>query len=212
MPEKIENTFILAGARTKDDEQRDLERDSLPVGAVEISSDARDNAPGGTAIIGQFQRNENENLCVQGAVACFFRVWSEGGAASGFGIGYNLGDSAVRPQGGTMAGAFEIKKSKDGQYYFHLKAANGEIILRSETYTEKASAKNGIESVKKNAADDSRYERKDEKNGKSMFNLKAVNHEVIGTSQGYASTSGREEGIASVKANAPNAVVHDETA
>jgi uncharacterized protein len=110
-----------------------------------------------------------------------------------------------------MAGAFEIKKSKDGQFYFHLKAANGEIILRSETYTEKASAKNGIESVKKNAADDSRYERKEEKNGKSMFNLKAANHEVIGTSQGYASTSGREEGIASVKTNAPNAAVHDET-
>ena len=49
-----------------------------------------------------------------------------------------------------MAGKFVIKKSKD-QYIFDLKAANGEIIATSERYETKASAKSGIESVKKNA-------------------------------------------------------------
>lgn len=49
-----------------------------------------------------------------------------------------------------MAGKFVIKKSA-GQYHFVLKAANGEIIATSERYTSKASAKNGIESVKTNA-------------------------------------------------------------
>lgn len=49
-----------------------------------------------------------------------------------------------------MAGKFEIKKSGD-QYICVLKAGNGEIIATSERYTTKASAKNGIESVKENA-------------------------------------------------------------
>jgi uncharacterized protein YegP (UPF0339 family) len=50
-----------------------------------------------------------------------------------------------------MAGKFVIKKSVD-QYTFVLKAGNGEIIATSERYTTKAAAKNGIESVKANAA------------------------------------------------------------
>jgi uncharacterized protein YegP (UPF0339 family) len=111
-----------------------------------------------------------------------------------------------------MAGTFEIKKAKDGEFYFHLKAGNGQIILSSEMYEAKSSAENGIASVKKNALDDSRYERKDEKNGKHMFNLKAANHQVIGTSQGYTTIEAREHGIESVKENAPLATVQDETA
>lgn len=51
-----------------------------------------------------------------------------------------------------MAGKFEIKRQKDGQFYFVLKASNGEVIARSEAYKAKASCQNGIESVKKNAA------------------------------------------------------------
>jgi uncharacterized protein YegP (UPF0339 family) len=44
-----------------------------------------------------------------------------------------------------------------------------------------------------------------------MFNLKAANGEIIGTSETYSSASARDHGIASVKANAPDAVVNDET-
>ena len=51
-----------------------------------------------------------------------------------------------------MAAKFEIKKTAKGQFHFNLKAGNGEIIATSEMYESKASAKNGIESVKKNAA------------------------------------------------------------
>jgi uncharacterized protein len=50
-----------------------------------------------------------------------------------------------------MAGKFEVKKDKRGEYRFHLKAGNGEIIATSEGYKTKASALNGIESVQKNA-------------------------------------------------------------
>jgi uncharacterized protein len=108
-----------------------------------------------------------------------------------------------------MAGKFEISKAKDGDYHFHLKAANGEIILTSQMYKEKSSAEHGIESVKKHASDDANYERKQSHNGEHMFNLKAHNHQVIGTSQLYKSAESRDHGIESVKENAPAATVHD---
>lgn len=52
-----------------------------------------------------------------------------------------------------MAGAkFELYTDKAGKYRFRLKAANGQTIAASEAYESKASAKNGIASIKKNAA------------------------------------------------------------
>jgi hypothetical protein len=116
-------------------------------------------------------------------------------------------ENSITGRGKTMAGTFELKKAKDGQYYFHLKASNGQIILASEMYKEKSSAENGIASVKKNAAADANYERKDTKNGQFMFNLKAANHQIIGTSETYKSTESRDHGIESVKTNAPSAPI-----
>jgi len=51
-----------------------------------------------------------------------------------------------------MAGKFELYKDKSGQFRFRLKAGNGEIIAVSESYTTKAGAENGIQSVKTNAS------------------------------------------------------------
>ena len=48
---------------------------------------------------------------------------------------------------------FEMYIDKAGEYRFRLKARNGEIILASEGYSQKAGCKNGIESVRKNAVD-----------------------------------------------------------
>ena len=48
---------------------------------------------------------------------------------------------------------FEIVESKDGEHFVRFKASNGETMVRSETYASKASAKNCIESVKKNGPD-----------------------------------------------------------
>jgi uncharacterized protein len=108
-----------------------------------------------------------------------------------------------------MAGKFELKKSTDGQFYFHLKASNGEIILASERYKAKASAENGIQSVKKHAADDKHYERKQTHSGQWMFNLKAGNNQIIGTSESYKSVEARDAGIDAVKRDAPAAPVAD---
>jgi len=110
-----------------------------------------------------------------------------------------------------MAGKFEIERSADGQYYFHLKAGNGEKILGSERYTTKASAETGIAAVKKNAPDDGRYERRQAADGQHHFVLKAGNHEIVGVSERYTSKEAMEKGIASVKANAPEATVVDKS-
>ena len=110
-----------------------------------------------------------------------------------------------------MAGWFELGKSSDGQFRFILKAGNAETILTSELYKAKNSAESGIASVQANCGTDGRYERKAATNGKLYFNLKAGNHQVIGTSQMYASEGSRDTGIASVKANGVSATIKDNT-
>ena len=109
-------------------------------------------------------------------------------------------------------GKFVITKRKNGEFQFSLKATNGQEILASEGYTTMAACKNGIESVKKNAADEARSERKEAKNGAPYFVLKAGNGQVIGQSEMYSSEASRDNGIASVMKNAPEAEVVDETA
>ena len=105
---------------------------------------------------------------------------------------------------------FELYKSeKSGDFYFRLKANNGEIVLSSQGYKDKAGCQKGIESVKTNAPDDARYEIKDAADGTQFFNLNAVNGQVIGTSQMYKSKSGITNGIESVKKNAPSSDVND---
>ena len=111
-----------------------------------------------------------------------------------------------------MAGKFELKRSKNDKYFFNLLASNGQVILSSEMYEAKASAVNGIESVKKNAGDAARYSRETGKDGSPYFTLKATNGQVIGQSQMYASEATRDAGIESVKTNAPSATVDDQTA
>ena len=111
-----------------------------------------------------------------------------------------------------LAGKFELKRSSSGQFMFNLKAANNQIILTSEQYREKASAKNGIDSVKRHASNDANYERKTSRKDEPYFVLKAANGQVIGTSEMYSSVSAMENGIASVKANAPGAIIVDLTA
>lgn len=110
-----------------------------------------------------------------------------------------------------MAGKFELYKDKAGEFRFRLKAGNGEIILVGEGYKQKTSAENGIASVRTNAPLDERYERKINSSGNPMFNLKASNGQVIGTSESYSSGAACENGIASVKTNAPDARLDDLT-
>ena len=110
-----------------------------------------------------------------------------------------------------MEAQFEFKNSENGKLMFNLKAENNQVILTSELYSDKTAAQNGIDSVKKHAGVDGNYERKTSAGKEPYFVLKAVNGQVIGKSEMYSSPSALENGIASVKANAPSAVVVDST-
>lgn len=110
-----------------------------------------------------------------------------------------------------MAAKFEIKETANGQYMFNLVAANGETILTSEMYKAKAGVENGIRSVKENATKPERYKTLTARNGEPYFVLRAGNYRVIGHSETYSSTFAMQNGIDSVKMNAPWAEVVDLT-
>jgi len=110
-----------------------------------------------------------------------------------------------------MAGYFELKKAKNGDFFFNLIAANGQGILKSEMYSSRSSAENGIASVQQNCADDGQYECKTSSNGKAYFVLKAKNHQVIGQSQMYESESSCMNGIESCKTNGTSDTIKDLT-
>lgn len=88
-----------------------------------------------------------------------------------------------------MAAKFELKKAKDGQFMFNLKAANGQVILTSELYKQKSSAENGIESVRKNASREGAFETKANAKGEPYFIMKATNGQEIGRSEYYSGNS-----------------------
>jgi uncharacterized protein YegP (UPF0339 family) len=110
-----------------------------------------------------------------------------------------------------MPGKFELFQDKGGKFRFRLKATNGQVILASQGYKTKVAAKNGIGSVQRNSAHDTRFERKNGR-GNFRFNLKATNGQVVGTSEAYKTEKACENGVRSVMKNAPSAKVQDLTA
>ena len=118
-------------------------------------------------------------------------------------------------------GKFKVKETTSG-VKFDLVADNGQIIATSEVYSAEANCLKGIESVKKNAAianiEDQtadpvveatcpKFEMYTDKAGEFRFRLKARNGEIIATSEGYTAKAGCENGIASVRKNAPDAEI-----
>ena len=103
-------------------------------------------------------------------------------------------------------GKFEVYTDKAGESRFRLKAGNGQIILASEGYSSKDGCMNGIESVKENSQDDSKFERKETATG-CKFTLKAWNGQAIGESEIYTSDAACENGVAAVMKNAPDAEI-----
>ena len=121
-------------------------------------------------------------------------------------------------------GKFVIRNVASG-IKFDLKATNGQVIATSEVYTTEAACRNGIESVMKNApianVEDQtvenfeavthpKFEMYTDKAGEFRFRLKARNGEIIATSEGYTAKAGCENGIESVRKNAPEAEIVEE--
>ena len=117
-------------------------------------------------------------------------------------------------------GKFVLKETATG-FKFDLKATNGQVIVTSEVYNTKAACLNGIESVKANCAGEiedqtvepvvavkhPKFEMYNDKAGEFRFRLKAKNGEIIAVSEGYTSKTNCENGIESVKKNAPEAEI-----
>jgi UPF0339 protein TDE_0826 len=123
-------------------------------------------------------------------------------------------------------GKFLVKQTKSG-FKFDLKAGNGETIATSEVYSSEAACLNGVESVRKNApianledqttdgfepATHPKFEMYVDKAGEFRFRLKARNGEIIAVSESYKAKASCENGIASVRKNAPDAEVVKEGA
>lgn len=107
---------------------------------------------------------------------------------------------------------------------FDLKAANGQIIATSEVYEASAACRKGIESVRKNApiakledqtvqnfqtATNPKFEMYEDKSGQYRFRLKSRNGQTIAISEGYTTKTACENGIESVRKNAPHAEVEE---
>ena len=108
---------------------------------------------------------------------------------------------------------FQVFKDSAGEFRFRLRSkGNGEIILQStEGYDSKQGCLKGIASVKANAPIDARYKRLNSTSNQYYFRLDASNGEPLGRSEMYNSTQARENGIAAVKRDAPDAPIEDLT-
>lgn len=109
-----------------------------------------------------------------------------------------------------MASKYKLIMGRDGQYYFSLTAENGERILQSEGYVQKASANQGIQSCRIHSPYDWSYKKHQSLSG-YWFTLHAVNGESIGRSEMYVSSAGRDNGIVAVKRCGPTALTEDLT-
>ena len=108
---------------------------------------------------------------------------------------------------------------------FDLVHTNGQVIATSEVYNSKKSCLAGVASVRRNAAaanvEDQtaegfekakcpKFEMYTDKAGEFRFRLKATNGQIIATSEGYTTKASCENGIESVRKNAPEAKVEEE--
>ena len=101
---------------------------------------------------------------------------------------------------------FQIFQSS-GQYWYHLRADNGEIVQSGEGYTAKASCENGIQAVQANCQTH-RFQSFLE-SGQYGFNHVATNGEIIGRSEKYTTAQARDHGLQVVLREAPEARVQD---
>ena len=120
--------------------------------------------------------------------------------------------------------ASSIKKVNTG-IMFNLKADNGQVIATAEVCITAASCETSIESVRRNApiaaledqtvegfaaAKCPKFEIYVDNAGEFRFRLKATNGEIIAASEGYKAKESCENGIASVRENAPVAEMVEE--
>ena len=104
---------------------------------------------------------------------------------------------------------FQVVFGKNGEYYFQLRAENGEIILKSNAYPTQLECVVGIDHVKNNAQNESGYTIRTTANGQYYFTFGTYG--AIGTSETYTSRVVMEKALETVRYIAPNAAVENYT-
>jgi uncharacterized protein YegP (UPF0339 family) len=116
---------------------------------------------------------------------------------------------------------FEVIEASNGDYYFNLKAQNGEVIGTSQLYASKSNAERGARTVRalvrlanqelreQAAPRRERFELFKGEDGQSYFHLRAGNGEILLGSQAYTATSSAKKGVASVQNNGKSAARFD---
>jgi uncharacterized protein len=94
---------------------------------------------------------------------------------------------------------FEMLTGKDGKIYFHLRAANGTIVLSSHGFQNKVEVIQGIARVMRYGAYESRFLRLENALGQFSFELRSPSGRTIGLSETYLSKQGRDNGIVAVR-------------
>lgn len=98
----------------------------------------------------------------------------------------------------TTAARVEVAESAAG-FRFNVHAANGEVVLSSESYTTKAAAWNGAYAVQAAATDATAFAIKTATDGRFYFTLTADNGQIVGVSQMYTTKASAQAGISSVQ-------------
>lgn len=93
----------------------------------------------------------------------------------------------------------EIEKTKDNEYYFRLTSESGQVLLKSVRFNDRKEVEEIFRDLNNIQNKQYAFERKTNHNGKFLFNLKAENGQLIGSSQLYSSEAGMENGIKNLK-------------
>ncbi len=104
---------------------------------------------------------------------------------------------------GLTGAHLEVAQGATGDYHFNFHAANGQIVLTSESYTTEAAAFDGALSVQSNGATSASYTLTHNAGSGYYFNVIATNGQVIGTSQQYTTKASAEAGITALIALLP---------
>ena len=119
-------------------------------------------------------------------------------------------------------GKIVIQKITDGQYHFVLKARNGEIVAASAAYASVAQCESVVNTTRcsapvspvedqtasrHNVLRQPKFELYRGAQGEYRFHLRAEDGTVLLAGEGYTTKANCQNGIASVKENAPDAIL-----
>jgi len=107
-----------------------------------------------------------------------------------------------------MAADSYSRKHPDGQFYFNLKAGNGETSSPASSIRQRL--RNQRHRIRKEEAHSKTATSARQTRAAIPASTSKPPTRVIGSSESYSSESARDQGIESVKSNAPTATIDDQ--